>query len=91
MFYLIKDTKWSKARNRDLFYTKEDYSCGKSSIIYADIFSEEDKENLLFKKKIEEKTIEFIPITKDIERIMNYEIENQARDRIKEFQKYVSE
>lgn len=46
MFYLVKDLKWSKARNQDLFYTKEDYACGKSDILHAGIFFEEDKDIL---------------------------------------------
>lgn len=90
MFYLIKDMKWSKAMGRDLFYEKEDYACGKSGIIHAGIFTEEDKESLLFKEKIKEGTVEFVPITKDIEIIVTDIIQQQAQKKIKEFQCYVS-
>ncbi|WP_275372690.1 hypothetical protein [Clostridium tertium] len=89
MFYFIKDLEWSKAKGQDLFYAEGDYSCGKSGIIHAGIFSEEDKEVLLFKQKIEEGTIEFIPITKDIEKVIVARIQKQAYEKIKEFQKYV--
>ena len=90
MFYLIKDLKWSKAMGRDLFYEKDDYACGKSGILHAGIFTEEDKETLLFKKKIEDGIIEFIPITKDIENVVKNKIQKQADAKIKEFQKYVT-
>jgi len=85
MFYFIKNLKWTELKGVDIWYANNFE--GRVSLRYAGVYTDEDKQTVWCKYSIEIGTIEFVPITKDIIRIIEKQILSQAHHEIESFKK----